>query len=438
MAGITKISDLHGIPSHLKEFLQQFLYGTVAGAPTAASTGVNATGKGTANTGAMLLDRTNGVIYKNTGTKALPVWNAVGTIAAGEITLAEGNVLVGNSSGVGVALDIGNTSAGIAIGNGTTATVAALSGDVTMSTGGVVTIGAAKIDEAMMNDNSVVEQSMLIDLPVTIPITAVLGNRAGTNSDGVMVGGITHTAIADVTSEDNSGASFVDDTADAASAGAGDVAIGPDPFDNLDALYMGHGTIFSAVVVKVGTAGAGDATAAETDFEYWNGAAWASLTEVTDTSVEFTAGTSTYVISFLPPSDWAATTVDGGSSLFYIRFISSANDVYNTTQPLLTQLWCLPLATGQGPQMPFDCTVTAIEGTAVTASATNDDTEILLVNVTAGTFAQFTWTGGDIVDATASLTLAFTAGDQYAVQILQEDGTTEFDGVTLQAICSVG
>jgi len=88
MAGITKISDLHGVPSHLREFLQQFLYGTTAGAPTAASTGVRATGTNTANTGSMLLDRTNGVIYKNTGTKALPVWNAVGSVSQSEIDAA--------------------------------------------------------------------------------------------------------------------------------------------------------------------------------------------------------------------------------------------------------------------------------------------------------------------------------------------------------------
>ena len=36
------------------------------------------------------------------------------------------------------------------------------------------------------------------------------------------------------------------------------------------------------------------------------------------------------------------------------------------------------------------------------------------------------------------LALAFTAGDEYAVQVLTEDGSTEFDGVALQLICSVG
>jgi len=79
-------------------------------------------------------------------------------ISASEITLAEGSMLVGNSSGVGVALDgsaggnllIGNDTTMVAldgsgdtkilIGNATTMASFALSGDVTMTNGGVVTV----------------------------------------------------------------------------------------------------------------------------------------------------------------------------------------------------------------------------------------------------------------------------------------------------------
>jgi len=341
--------------------------------------------------------------------------------------LTRGSIFRGSSAGKAEQLDA-KTDTQILVGDGTDVASVAVSGDATLANTGALTIGADKVNE----------QKMLMSTVIPVPIQAVLGNRGGANSDGVMVGTITHTAAADVTSEDNSGATFVDDTADAASAAAGDVAVGPDPFDTSDALYIGHGTIFSAVVTKVGTAGAGDATAAETAWEYWNGSAWAALTEVLDTSVEFTAGTATYVTSFLPPSDWAATTVDGGSSLFFVRFISSADDVYNTTQPVLSQMWVLPLATGGGPSIPFDCTITDIDATALVASATNDDTEILLVNLTQGTFAQMTWTGGDLADSTGSLTLAFTAGDEFAVQILTEDGTTEFDGACLYLTASIG
>ena len=89
-------------------------------------------------------------LYENQGTTSSPSFNLIGEITAGEITLAEGNVLVGNSSGVGVALDIGATDTGIAIGNGTTATIASLSGDVTMTNAGVVSIGAAKVAQSQL------------------------------------------------------------------------------------------------------------------------------------------------------------------------------------------------------------------------------------------------------------------------------------------------
>ncbi len=46
-------------------------------------------------------------LYENTGTSALPVWNLIGAVSPGEITLAEGQVLVGNSSSVAAASSAG-------------------------------------------------------------------------------------------------------------------------------------------------------------------------------------------------------------------------------------------------------------------------------------------------------------------------------------------
>ncbi len=417
----TRTRELAATQPVLRNFLSHFFWGYIQGAPTDGVTGA-----GEAISGSLLVDESNKILYKNTGTLASPVWNPVGGVAASEITLAEGWILVGNSSGLGVALD-GGASTSFLVSNGTTLVAVTMSSDATMAANGAVTVAA----------NAITEQKMLINLPVSVPIQAVLGNRGGASSDGVMVGAITHTAAADVVQENNGSASFIDETADAASGTGDDVEI-PDPFDTSDALYIGHGTIFSAVVIDMSTQGSGAASEAETVYEYYNGSSWAALTEVEDSSAALETGTGTYVWSFLPPSDWAVTAIDGGSSLFFVRFRATADDVYNTTQPKIGQIWVLPLITGGGPQMPFDCTVTAIEGTALVASATNDDTEILLINVTAGTFAQFTWTGAELADSSTGLTLAFTAGDVYAVQILTEDGSTEFDGVSLQLICSVG
>ncbi len=78
-------------------------------------------------------------IYENTGSSASPSWNLMGDVTAGEITLAEGSILVGNSSGVATALSA-KTDTRILVGNGTTITSVAMSGDATMTNAGAVTV----------------------------------------------------------------------------------------------------------------------------------------------------------------------------------------------------------------------------------------------------------------------------------------------------------
>ena len=81
-------------------------------------------------------------LYENIGTTSSSSWNLIGDITAGEITLAEGSVLLGNSSGVAAALDV-KTSGRIVVGNGTTGVLVAVSGDATLSSAGAVTVTGA-------------------------------------------------------------------------------------------------------------------------------------------------------------------------------------------------------------------------------------------------------------------------------------------------------
>ncbi len=74
-------------------------------------------------------------------------------LAAADIALAEGYVLLGNSGGAAEALDASTTTQ-ILVGNGTTLTSVAMSSDVTMSNTGAVTIGADKIDLAMLGSDT--------------------------------------------------------------------------------------------------------------------------------------------------------------------------------------------------------------------------------------------------------------------------------------------
>lgn len=82
-------------------------------------------------------------LYENIGTTSSCNFNAIGAVTAGEITLAQGSVLIGNASGVATALD-GKGDAKVLVGNGTTMTSVALSQDLTITNAGVVTI--AKIN----------------------------------------------------------------------------------------------------------------------------------------------------------------------------------------------------------------------------------------------------------------------------------------------------
>jgi hypothetical protein len=82
-------------------------------------------------------------LYENIGTNTSCNFNAIGAVTAGEISLAEGSVLVGNVSGVATALD-GKGDAKVLVGDGTTLTSVALSQDLTITNAGVVSI--AKIN----------------------------------------------------------------------------------------------------------------------------------------------------------------------------------------------------------------------------------------------------------------------------------------------------
>lgn len=140
-------------------------------------------------------------LYENIGTTTSADFNLVGAISAGEITLAEGNLLIGNASSVATALDIGNTDGGIAIGNGTTATVAALSGDVTMTNGGVVSLGADVVDGSNIADASIsLEHLDSAITPSHIVVFAGEFTTAGGDTDEtISVPGVVATDLVHVT-----------------------------------------------------------------------------------------------------------------------------------------------------------------------------------------------------------------------------------------------
>lgn len=92
-------------------------------------------------------------LYENQGTSSLCDFNVIGDIAAAEIALSEGNILVGNSSGEATALNA-KTEAYILIGDGTTVASVAVSGDVAITKAGVVSIGTGKVVHSKLKTKS--------------------------------------------------------------------------------------------------------------------------------------------------------------------------------------------------------------------------------------------------------------------------------------------
>lgn len=107
---------------------------------------------------------------------------------------------------------------------------------------------------------------------------------------------------------------FQDDTTDANDADeSGDVDW---PATETKGFYVGHLTSkFTRVYVNVSSAVG--STGQNLEVEYWNGSAWTALTLSSQTYPFDTTGINYFVFS--APSDWATTSVNGGSAAYFVR-----------------------------------------------------------------------------------------------------------------------
>lgn len=113
---------------------------------------------------------------------------ADGSLAAGDVALAEGNVLVGNASGNAVALN-GKADGKIMVGNGTTITSVAVSGDMTLTNAGVTAIGTGKVTSTMILDGTVAVVDLANAVQDYLPKLALLGanDADGTGSMSIQL-----------------------------------------------------------------------------------------------------------------------------------------------------------------------------------------------------------------------------------------------------------
>jgi len=124
------------------------------------------------------------------------------------------------------------------------------------------------------------------------------------------------------------------ETAAAQNATVNDMTLLPAVPALSDAYYFGSDYLWDALLLNIGTQGAGTWTIS---WEYWNGGVWAALGVTTDAILGFKATTGIKTLVFTRGAGWATTAVNGITK-YWIRAIVSAYTSV-TTQPKGTQAW---------------------------------------------------------------------------------------------------
>lgn len=130
------------------------------------------------------------------------------------------------------------------------------------------------------------------------------------------------------------GGTFVDDTADINDAGADDVQPYPAAQAAEDAIYFGYRKQFTGLRVVIGTAGTVLVWGEE--WEYYNGAAWVSLTGLSATALTIWTDTAGNVdVTWNLPTDQVKTTVNGHDQ-YWVRCRLATVGTQATVDPLIT------------------------------------------------------------------------------------------------------
>lgn len=183
---------------------------------------------------------------------------------------------------------------------------------------------------------------------MTAPIT--LGTTAGAASDGVLVGDITPLALTKgllkslaqpVLCFTEDGSVYVDETTAANEATADDVEIVGTTIAEDDAIYVGHATLpFNQIDWNITTQG--DYTTTTFAVEYFNGAAWAAVSGLTDGTSAFEAAAGLVSTTFTAPVDQATCLVDNTLG-YWIRYRCTATGG-STTPCQVGQIWAVVAA----------------------------------------------------------------------------------------------
>lgn len=213
-------------------------------------------------------------------------------------------------------------------------------------------------------------------------------------------------------------------------AGAGYTAnyqLFPDSEAINDAVYFGAAKPFFELYFNMSATV--QVNAADTAiWEYWNGTAWATLTVYDTSSATKTTGAQPFeqdgTVSFLPPSAWAATTVNS-TSAYWVRCRLTAAQI--TTLGLTASVEHAVVELVEAPKAVETGTITGLHilDDAATLHTAND-IEFALVNFTTGTHSGLLDFAQDIRQENfTGLTMLVARGDALGILILAEDGTNE-------------
>jgi uncharacterized protein YuzE len=264
-------------------------------------------------------------------------------------------------------------------------------------------------------------------IPLSIWLDGTMAERGGALSNGLLVGEFT-LAIFDHAFADD-GTVFTDETTEAGDAGANDMTLMPAAGGEAvgDAYYFGNATKFAGMKIVIGTSGVGDTVL----FEYWNGTAWTNLAtahKLVDDTSGLTVGPSTVFVTWEVPTDWTTKTVNSVTEYWMRIRVSAANF---GTSAIGTQAWVLDISTGLGIAVPCYGKIQKASFSCLTISGTDADTVFQIINFTQGTVDSITFTKGTEADTDATVDLDVDKGDIIGIQLVQEDGTTEFANIQL-------
>lgn len=161
---------------------------------------------------------------------------------------------------------------------------------------------------------------IFVNVANDFPLSYVNGGLNETKVSYILMELLGGGKLDDATMDD--GGSFTDSTADSADTTTAFGLLPAVPVAN-DAFYFGQNLVFDRISVDVTQIlSSGSVTLA---WEYWDGDSWEALTPLTasqgataNTHRDLTS-TGIQIEAFNIPLDWAKTTVDGGSSFYFVR-----------------------------------------------------------------------------------------------------------------------